>query len=54
MAKSKEKIEVEKKKKRFPVPQKPPKVEKKRNAYNRKKEKKQRNKIIEEINREND
>lgn len=33
-----EKIIVEKKKKRVPVPNKPPKVEEKKNAYDRKKE----------------
>ncbi|HZW38401.1 MAG TPA: hypothetical protein VFF33_03790 [Ignavibacteriaceae bacterium] len=35
----KEIIIVEKKEKRIPVPQKPPKVEKKKNAYDRNKEK---------------
>jgi len=34
-----EKIKIEKKKKRVPVPQKPPKVEKDKKAYDRKKEK---------------
>jgi len=38
MAKKK-KIKVEKKKKRIPIPQKPPKVEKSKNIYNRKAEK---------------
>lgn len=33
-----EKIKIEKKKKRIPVPHKPPKVEEKKNAYDRKKE----------------
>ncbi len=34
-----DKIVIEKEKKRIPVPQKPPKVEKNKKAYNRKKEK---------------
>ena len=34
-----EKIKIEKKKKRIPVPKKPPKVEEDKRAYNRKKEK---------------
>lgn len=34
-----DKIKIEKKKKRIPVPNKPPKVEKNKNAYDRKKEK---------------
>jgi hypothetical protein len=34
-----EKITIEKKKKRIPVPQKPPKTEEGRKNYNRKKEK---------------
>ncbi len=34
-----DKIKIEKKKKRIPVPKKPPKVEKNKNAYDRKKEK---------------
>jgi hypothetical protein len=34
-----DKIKIEKKKKRIPVPKKPPKVEKDKNAYDRKKEK---------------
>jgi hypothetical protein len=37
--KEKEKIKIEKKKRRVPVPQKPPKTEESRKAYNRKKEK---------------
>ena len=36
---SKSKIKVEKKKKRIPVPKRPPKVEKNPKAYNRKKNK---------------
>jgi len=36
---SKEKIKVEKKKKRIPLPLKPPKIEKPGKAYDRKKEK---------------
>jgi len=40
VTKSKTKIVVEKKKKRVPVPQKPPKVEKKPKAYDRDEEKK--------------
>ena len=35
----KEKIKIKKKKERVPVPQKPPKIEKKSTAYDRKKEK---------------
>lgn len=35
----KEKIKVDKKKKRIPLPQKPPKVEPSKKAYDRKKEK---------------
>lgn len=35
----KEKIEIRKKKVRIPVPQKPPKTEEDKKAYNRKKEK---------------
>ena len=34
-----DKIKIDKKKKRIPVPNKPPKVEKSRKAYDRKKEK---------------
>jgi hypothetical protein len=34
-----EKISVPKKKKRIPLPSKPPKIEKDKNAYDRKKEK---------------
>ena len=40
MTKKKNKIIIEKKKKRVPVPQKPPKVEKNPKAYNRDEEKK--------------
>jgi hypothetical protein len=54
MAKSKEKIAVEKKITRIPVPQKPPKVEKKKKAYNRNEEKVKRRKIIKETNSEDD
>lgn len=43
------KLTIKKKKKRIPVPQKPPKVEKSKKAYNRKKFKaKDRNLPIEE------
>jgi hypothetical protein len=35
----KEKITIEKIKRRVPVPKKPPKIEEDRNAYNRKKDK---------------
>jgi len=35
----KDKIKVERKKKRIPLPQKPPKIERSEKAYNRKKEK---------------
>lgn len=48
MAKKQSKIIVEKKKKRVPVPQKPPKVEKNFNAYDRDEEKKKIKKIIQE------
>ena len=45
----KNKIKIKKKKKRIPVPQKPPKIEKDKKAYNRKSEKKKViKKIIEE------
>ena len=40
MVKKKIKINIEKKKKRVPVPQKPPKVEKNAKAYDREKQKK--------------
>lgn len=44
-------IVVEKKKKRVPVPQKPPKVEKNPNAYDRDEEKKKiKKKIKEDLN----
>ena len=39
MMAKKEKIKVEKKKKRIPIPQKPPKVEKSKMIYDRKTEK---------------
>ncbi len=49
--KKKIKIIVEKKKKRIPVPQKPPKVEKNPKAYNRDEEKKKiKKKIQEDLN----
>jgi len=35
----KDKIKIEKKKKRIPLPQKPPKIERSEKAYDRKKEK---------------
>jgi hypothetical protein len=35
----KEKITIEKSKRRIPVPKKPPKIEEDKNAYNRKREK---------------
>jgi hypothetical protein len=46
--KKKTEIIVEKKKKRIPVPQKPPKVEKNPKAYDRGKEKKKEKKKIQE------
>jgi hypothetical protein len=39
MMAQKEKIKIGKKKKRIPLPQKPPKIEKSKKAYDRKKEK---------------
>jgi hypothetical protein len=48
MTKKKTKIIVEKKKKRVPVPQKPPKVEKSPKAYDRDEEKKNITKKIQE------
>lgn len=45
---NKEKVSVKKKKKRVPVPQKPPKVEKDKRTYNRKDQKKKMKKLIEE------
>lgn len=49
--KKKIKIVIEKKKKRVPVPQKPPKVEKNPNAYDRDEEKKKiKKKIQEDLN----
>lgn len=48
MSKKKTKIIVEKKKKRIPVPQKPPKVEKNPKAYDREEEKKTIKKKIDE------
>lgn len=44
----KNKIKVEKKKKRIPVPKKPPKVENNPKAYNREQEKKIEKKLKEE------
>jgi hypothetical protein len=44
----KSKIIVKKKSKRIPVPQKPPKVEKDKKAYDRKSEKKKAKKSIED------
>lgn len=49
--KNKSKIIVEKKKKRVPVPQKPPKIEKNPKAYNRDDEKEKiKKKIRDELN----
>lgn len=49
--KKKIKIVIEKKKKRVPVPQKPPKVEKNSKAYDRDEEKKKiKKKIQEDLN----
>lgn len=49
--KNKTKIIVKKQKKRVPVPQKPPKVEKNPNAYDRDEEKKKiKKKIQEDLN----
>jgi len=42
------KIKTKKKSKRIPVPQKPPKIEKTKKAYDRKSEKKKANKSIED------
>lgn len=42
------KIKIKKKKKRIPVPQKPPKVEKDKKSYDRKFEKKKAKKRIED------
>ena len=42
------KISIKKKKKRIPIPQKPPKVEDNPKAYNRKREKKSAKKKIQE------
>ena len=51
MKKKKEKIVLEKKKMRVPVPQKPPKVEKNPNAYDRDEEKKKiKKKIQDDLN----
>ncbi len=44
--KEKIKVEVTKKKKRIPVPKKPPKIEKNPKAYDREKEKAEERKII--------
>jgi len=52
--KKKIKILVEKKKKRVPVPQKPPKVEKNPKAYDRDEEKKKIKKKIQEDLNSND
>lgn len=46
MVAKKEKIVVEKKKRRIPIPQKPPKVEDGKKAYKRKKEKEKSRKLI--------
>ncbi len=54
MKKKKIKITVEKKKKRIPVPQKPPKVEKNPKAYDRDEEKKKIKKKIQEDLNSND
>ena len=51
MTKKKTKITLKKKKKRVPVPQKPPKIEKNPNAYDRDEEKKRiKKKIQEDLN----
>ena len=42
------KIKIKKKKKRIPVPKKPPKIEKSKKSYNRKSERKKAVKSIEE------
>lgn len=52
--KTKTKISVEKKKKRIPVPQKPPKIEKNVKAYDRDEEKKKIKKKIQEDLNENE
>jgi len=44
----KSKIKIKKKKKRIPVPKKPPKIEKSKKSYNRKSERKKAVKSIEE------
>jgi len=44
------KIKIKKKKKRIPVPKKPPKIEKDKKAYDRKSEKKKVKKNIEDDN----
>lgn len=44
----KEKISIKKKKKRIPIPKKPPKVESGKKVYNRKKEKNKLRKSISE------
>ena len=54
MAKTKTRIIVTKKKKRVPVPQKPPKVEKNPKAYDRDEEKKKIKKKIQEDLNSND
>lgn len=48
MKKKKDKVIIEKKKKRVPVPQKPPKIEKNPKAYDRELEKKIEKKLKEE------
>jgi hypothetical protein len=48
MKKSKIKIKIKRKQKRIPVPKKPPKIEKDKNVYDRKSEKKKAIKKIEE------
>lgn len=50
----KEKIIIEKKKKRVPVPQKPPKVEEDKKKYDRKKEKEKTRKDIKKLSGTND
>ena len=45
----KQTISIKKKKKRIPIPQKPPKVEKSKNAYNRKIEKEEARKSASDV-----
>ena len=47
---NKSKVKIEKKKKRIPVPRKPPKVEKNKKSYDRKSEKTKTRKKLEEEN----